>query len=321
MNIMRMLKHPKKCAYAQKLFGTTLQHTTARHGSGTAALICKWRRSSIDDGKMSKMHLGSGGGSSALIYRRFSVDNCKMAFSCKQQPTETATVVEVWEEVPIDDLVNENFHLKAKIAQLEAQGAELEGIVREDVCEEMSKQIEAMELAFQVRIEDERIAMEIKFKRKLQILSREIGRRTKDEADWVICQLETKVQDLEDQLGQAYVAAPAHLAARSTEEDLPLNQPAQPEEPAAPFYPFAGSSSEPEEPAAPLDPCAGSSSWWGDVLLDRINKHFEHMREHGVLAGRHLPRPQPAGRSFLRKGAACHVKRMHVARSHRFVRF
>jgi hypothetical protein len=318
MNIMRLLKHPKKCTCVQKLLGTTLQPTIARQGSGTAALICKWRRSSIDDSKMS-MLLGSGGGSSALIYKRFSVDNSKMALaiSCKQ-PTETATVVEEWEEVPIDDLVNENFLLKARIAQLEAHSAELEGTVREDVCEEMSKQIEAMEHAFQVRIEDERIAMEIKFKRKLQILSREIARRTKHEADWVIRQLETKVQNLEDQLGQAYVAAPAHLAAQSTEEDLPLNQPAQPKEPAAPFYPCAGSFAEPEEPAAPLDPCAGSSRWWGDVLLDRINKHVEHMREHGVLAGRHLPRPQPAGRPFLKKGAACHVKRMQVARSHRF---
>ena len=127
--------------------------------------------------------------------------------------------------------------------------------------------------AFKVRIEDERIAMEQKFKLKLQIFSREIARRVEDEAELVICQLETKVQDLKYQLGQAHVAAPVHSPAPSTVEHLPLNHPAKS-----------------EEPAAPLDLCAGISKWRGDELLDRINKHVEHMREHGVLAGRHPPR-------------------------------
>jgi hypothetical protein len=197
-----------------------------------------------------------------------------------KQPTQT--LVEEWEEVSIDDLVNElereragNCQLQAEIAQLEAKNAQLEETVREDVCEEMRKQIQAMEHAFQVRIEDERIAMEHKFKLKLQIFSREITRRANCQADGVIRQLETKIQDLEDQRGQAHVAALAYLPAPSTEEDpdVPLNHPAKP-----------------EEPAAPLDLCAESTKWWGDVLLDRINKHVEHMRQHGVLAGRHPPR-------------------------------
>jgi hypothetical protein len=90
---------------------------------------------------------------------------------------ETETMVEEWEEVQIDDLVNELESMRAAIYQLEAKNAQLEDKVREEVCEEMTKQIEAMEHAFQVRIEDERIATEQKFTRKLQIISREIARR------------------------------------------------------------------------------------------------------------------------------------------------
>lgn len=67
-----------------------------------------------------------------------------------KRPTET--VVEKWEEVHIDDLVNalereraDKVQLEAKIAQLEAKNAQLEEIVREDVCEEMTKQMQAME--------------------------------------------------------------------------------------------------------------------------------------------------------------------------------
>jgi len=48
--------------------------------------------------------------------------------------------------------------------------------VREEVCEEMMKQMHEMERAFEVRIEDERIATEQKFTRKLQIISREVAR-------------------------------------------------------------------------------------------------------------------------------------------------
>jgi chromosome segregation ATPase len=97
---------------------------------------------------------------------------------------------------------SENFQLRAQIAQLKAENAQVEETVRQDVCEELSKQIEAMEHACKLRIEDERLAMDHKWKRQLHILSREIARRAEDEADWAICQLETKVQDLQDQLGQ-----------------------------------------------------------------------------------------------------------------------
>ena len=90
---------------------------------------------------------------------------------------ETETVVEEWEEVQIDDLVIELESMRAAMYQLEAKNAQLEDKIREEVCEEMMKQMEAMEQAFQVRIEDERIAAEQKFKRKLQIISREITRR------------------------------------------------------------------------------------------------------------------------------------------------
>ena len=90
---------------------------------------------------------------------------------------ETETVVEEWEEVQIDDLVNELESMRAAMYQLEAKNAQLEDKIREEVCEEMMKQMEAMEQAFQVRIEDERIATEQKFTRKLQIISREITRR------------------------------------------------------------------------------------------------------------------------------------------------
>jgi hypothetical protein len=40
----------------------------------------------------------------------------------------------------------------------------------------MMKQMHEMERAFEVRIEDERIATEQKFTRKLQIISREVAR-------------------------------------------------------------------------------------------------------------------------------------------------
>ena len=90
---------------------------------------------------------------------------------------ETETVVEEWEEVQIDDLVIELESMRAAMYQLEAKNAKLEDKIREEVCEEMMKQMEAMEQAFQVRIEDERIATEQKFTRKLQIISREITRR------------------------------------------------------------------------------------------------------------------------------------------------
>jgi len=99
-------------------------------------------------------------------------------------------------------LRSENFQLRAQIAQLKAENAQVEETVRQDVCEELSKQIEAMEHACKLRIEDERLAMDHKWKRQLHILSREIARRAEDDADWAICQLETKVQDLQDQLGQ-----------------------------------------------------------------------------------------------------------------------
>ena len=84
-------------------------------------------------------------------------------------------------------LRSENFQLRAQIAQLKAENAQVEETVRQDVCKELSKQIEVMEHACKLRIEDESIAMEHKWKRKLDILSRGIARRAEDEADWAIC--------------------------------------------------------------------------------------------------------------------------------------
>ena len=66
----------------------------------------------------------------------------------------TRPVVEEWEEVQIDDLVIELESMRAAMYQLEAKNAQLEDKIREEVCEEMMKQMEAMEQAFQVRIED-----------------------------------------------------------------------------------------------------------------------------------------------------------------------
>lgn len=113
---------------------------------------------------------------------------------------EVETVVEEWEEVQIDDLVNELESMRATMYQLEAKNAQLEDKVREEVCEEMMKQMQDMERAFEVRIEDERIATEQKFTRKLQIISREISRREEAMTDDEVCELQGQLKFYESRV-------------------------------------------------------------------------------------------------------------------------
>jgi len=309
---------------------------TARQSrSGTSRIINQ--RFSVDDGKMSMMLLLQGLPliSSMTASPRFYcpmkigsvikfLDNLHEETSSKL-PTET--VVEEWEEASIDDVLDElqcerahsfqlraeNFQLRAQIAQLKAENAQVEETVRQDVCEELSKQIEAMEHACKLRIEDMRLAMDHKWKGKLDILSREISRRSEEEADWAICQLETKVQDLQDQLGlaksrtcktnlarptEAHVATPAHSPALST-EDHPLAHPEKPEE----EHPLAHvsinflcadvdaqlrafrSAQEEQDAATSVD----RPEWCGDAVLPRHVKRMQAARN-------------------------CHVDRMQAAR-------
>jgi len=118
----------------------------------------------------------------------------------KPVPQEVETVVEEWEEVQIDDLVNELESMRGAMYQLEAKNAQLEDKVREEVCEEMMKQMHDMERAFEVRIEDERIATEQKFTRKLQIISREISRREEAMTDEEVCQLQGQLKFYESRV-------------------------------------------------------------------------------------------------------------------------
>ena len=113
---------------------------------------------------------------------------------------EVETVVEEWEEVQIDDLVNELESMRAAMYQLEAKNAQLEDKVREEVCEEMMKQMQNMEQAFEVRIEDERIATEQKFMRKLQIISREISRREEVISDEEVHELQGQLKFYEQRV-------------------------------------------------------------------------------------------------------------------------
>lgn len=116
------------------------------------------------------------------------------------EEVEVETVMEEWEEVQIDDLVNELESMRAAMYQLEAKNAQLEDKVREEVCEEMMKQMQNMEQAFEVRIEDERIATEQKFMRKLQIISREISRREEVISDEEVHELQGQLKFYEQRV-------------------------------------------------------------------------------------------------------------------------
>ena len=108
--------------------------------------------------------------------------------------TVVETVVEEWEEVQIDDLVNELESMRAAMYQLEAKNAQLEEKVREEVCDEMMKQMQEMERSFEVRMEDERIATEQKFERKLQIIAREVARREESLTEEEIREMQSQLK-------------------------------------------------------------------------------------------------------------------------------
>jgi hypothetical protein len=97
-------------------------------------------------------------------------------------------------------------------------------IVRAEVCEETTKQMEAMEHACQVRIGDERNAMEQKLTScrsslvKLLPLNKRHHHHHPCAAD--------QGQAPERPTLPAHVAAPTHVPAPSTEEHLPLQHPA-----------------------------------------------------------------------------------------------
>mmetsp|Transcript_37563 Transcript_37563/g.88857 ORF Transcript_37563/g.88857 Transcript_37563/m.88857 type:complete len:933 (-) Transcript_37563:1964-4762(-) len=103
-------------------------------------------------------------------------------------------VAEHWEEVQVDDLVAELECMRTQMYELQAKNSQLEDKVRDEVSEEMMKQMESMEQAFLVRLEDERIATEQKLERKLHILSKEISRREERVSDEEALQLQVQLK-------------------------------------------------------------------------------------------------------------------------------